>query len=94
VGDVVDATGKTTHTEIVTMFDGKEAARTGTAQPTTRAYSRIDDRAYQYVERVNGKVTTTGRSTISADGKTRTVVTTGTNAAGMPVNTTTVFERQ
>lgn len=94
VGDVVDATGKATHLETVTMFDGKEAVRKGAAQPTTRVYTRIDDRTIQYVTRVNGKVTTTQRQTLSADGKTRTGVTTGTDAASKPVNTTNVFERQ
>lgn len=94
VTDLVDAAGKTTHTETVTMLDGKEAVRKGTAQPTTRAYTRIDDRTIQWVERVNGKVTTTTRVTLSADGKTRTNVVTGTNVAGQPVNTTSVWDRQ
>jgi hypothetical protein len=92
--DSVDGAGKTVHNEIVTTFDGKEAAWTGAAAPTTRAYSRVDDRNFQWVERVNGKVTTTGRSSISADGKTRTNSTTGTGADGKPVNNTTVLERQ
>ncbi|MEQ1760497.1 MAG: hypothetical protein ABL986_19470 [Vicinamibacterales bacterium] len=94
VNDTVEATGKATHVETVTMLDGKEAERKGTEQPSTRAYTRIDDRTIQQVTRVNGKVTTTQRNTISADGKTRTIVTTGTNAAGQPVNSTTVFDRQ
>ena len=92
--DGVDAAGKATHNEIVTMFDGKEADYKGAAAPTTRAYSRIDDRTVQYVTRVNGRVTTTTRMTISADGKTRTNVQTGTGADGKPVNSTAVYERQ
>ncbi|MEQ1731201.1 MAG: hypothetical protein ABL982_22760 [Vicinamibacterales bacterium] len=91
VGDIVDAAGKATHTELVTMLDGKEAERKGAEQPTTRAYTRIDDRTIQYVQRVNGKVTQTSRQTMSADGKTRTNV--NTDAAGKPISTT-VFERQ
>ena len=92
--DAVDAGGKSTRQEYVTMFDGKDTEVKGAAAPTTRAYSRIDDRGYQYVERVNGTVTTTTRSTISADGKTRTNVGTGTGADGKPVNNTTVYSRQ
>jgi len=92
--DGVDAAGKATHNEIVTMFDGKDAEYKGAAAPTTRAYSRIDDRTVQYVTKVNGKVTTTTRMTISADGKTRTLVTTGTGADGKPVNSTAVYDRQ
>jgi len=94
VGDVVDAVGKVTHNELVTMFDGKEAELKGAAVPTTRAYRRIDDRTYEYVQRVNGKVTTTTRSTMAADNKTRTLVTTGVNAAGKPVNTMSVWVRK
>jgi hypothetical protein len=92
--DAVDAAGASTHQEYVTMFDGKDADVKGAVAPTMRAYSRIDDRGYQYVEHVSGKVTTTTRSTISADGKTRTNVATGTGADGKPVNNTTVYDRQ
>ena len=92
--DGVDAAGKSTHTEIVTMFDGKEAELKGAAAPTTRLYSRIDDHTYEFVTRVNGKVTTTSRGTNSADGKTRTLVTTGTTPDGKPVNNTAVYDRQ
>ncbi len=93
-GDVVDAVGKSTHNEIVSMFDGMEAEFTGTAAPTTRAYSRVDDHTIQWVTRVNGTVTTTTRATMSADNKTATHVTTGTGANGKPVNNTTVWDRQ
>jgi hypothetical protein len=92
--DTVDAAGASVHTEIVTMVDGKEAEYKGATAPTTRAYSRIDDHTYEYVTRVSGKVTTTNRSTESADGKTRTVVTTGTGVDGKPVSNTTVFDRR
>ncbi|NOT26201.1 MAG: hypothetical protein HOP16_08860 [Acidobacteria bacterium] len=92
--DTVDATGKATHDEYVTAFDGKAVDVKSAAAPTTRTYTRIDDRTYQYVTRVNGKVTTTTRTTMAADGKTRTQVSTGTGADGKPVNTTTVYDRQ
>lgn len=86
----VDASGKPTRTEQVTMFDGKPVELKGAAAPTTREYSRIDGRAYQFIDRVNGKVTTTTRVTVSSDGKTRTNVATGMNAAGKPVHNTTI----
>ncbi len=92
--DGVDGAGKPTHTQQVTMFDGKAVELKGAPVPTTRAFSRIDDRGYQFVDRVNGKVTTTTRVTIAADGKTRTNVATGTNADGKPVNNTVVWDRQ
>jgi hypothetical protein len=94
VGDAVDAAGKSTHTQVVTMFDGKEAELKGADVPTTRVYTKIDDRTYEFVTRINGKVTTTSRGTMSPDGKTRTLVTTGTNAEGKPVKNSAVYERQ
>jgi hypothetical protein len=92
--DDVAAAGLSTHSEYVTVFDGKAIEVKGLAAPTTRAYSRVDDHTYQYVERVNGKITTTTRATMAADGKTRTLVTTGTNAAGKSVNDTSAWDRQ
>ena len=62
--------------------------------PTTRAFSRVDDRTYQFIDRISGKVTTTTRVTLAADGKTRTNVATGINAEGKPVNNTVVWDRQ
>ena len=43
---------------------------------------RIDANTLETVARKGGKVTTTQRNVVSADGKTRTVTTTGTNARG------------
>jgi hypothetical protein len=92
--DGVDAAGKPTHTEQVTMFDGKPVELKGAAVPTTRAFSRVDDRTYQFVDRVNDKVTTNTRVTIAADGRSRTHVATGVNADGKVVNNAVVYERQ
>jgi len=92
--DGVDADGTATHNEIVTMFDGKEAVYKGPAQPTTRVYTRVDDRTMQWVTRVNGKVTTTTRSTVSSDGKVRTNTATGTDEQGRTVKNVLVYDRQ
>src|SRR5687767_9288502 len=50
VVDTVDAAGKATHTELVTMFDGKAVEVKGATLPTTRTYTRIDDHSYQFVD--------------------------------------------
>jgi hypothetical protein len=98
--DVVDATGQTTHTEVVTRFDGVESAVKGAPVPTTRTYTRLDGRrtgspvAWQYVTKVNGKVTTTQRTIASSDGNTRISVVSGTDAEGRPFSGITVYERQ
>ncbi|MGE3508095.1 MAG: hypothetical protein AB7N65_04350 [Vicinamibacterales bacterium] len=78
VTDGIGADGKPTHNEIIYRFDGKDYPFKGTvAAGTTRAYTRIDDRTYEYVTKVNGKVTTTSRVVTAADGKSRTQTTTG-----------------
>jgi hypothetical protein len=92
--DTVDGTGRTTHNQIVTMLDGKEADYQGAAQPTTRAYTRIDDRTIQWVTKVKGKATTTTRSAVSPDGKSRTNTTTGTDEQGRQVKNVVLYERQ
>lgn len=98
--DIVDAKGQATRTEVVTRFDGQESVVNGAAVPTTRTYRRLDGRtsgspiAWEYVVKVNGKVTTTYRTIASADGKSRVAVTTGTNAQGQPVVGLQFYEKQ
>lgn len=91
----VDSQGKTIHTEITTMYDGKPAPVKGAADAnTTRVYKRIDNRTYEFVTFVNGTMTTTTRSVTSADGKTRTVTATGKNAQGATVINVVVYDKQ
>ena len=97
---VVDAKGQATSTEVITRFDGQESVVKGAAVPTTRTYRRVDGRttgspiAWEYVVKVNGKVTTTYRTIASADGKSRVAVSTGTNAQGQPVSNIQFYEKQ
>jgi hypothetical protein len=93
--DGVDAQGKPTHTEQASMFDGKPSEIKGApAANTTRVYKRINNRTYEYVESVGGKPTVTARTVVAADGKTRTITTTGKNAQGQTVNNVAVYDRQ
>lgn len=93
--DGVDAQGKPTHTEQTTMFDGKPSEIKGAPDAnTTRVYRRIDNRTYEYVQSVGGKLTTTLRVVVAADGKTRTNTTTGKDAQGRTVNNVAVYDRQ
>lgn len=93
--DLVDAQGKTLHQVLTTMFDGKSAELTGAADAnTTRLYKRIDSRTYEFVTSVNGKVTTTSRSVVAADGKTRTITTTGKDVQGRTVKNVSAYDRQ
>lgn len=95
ITDGVDAQGKPIHAESIHMFDGKDSALKGAADAnTTRAYTRIDNRSYQYVTKVGGKVTTTSRVVVAADGKSRTITTTGKNAQGQTVSNVTAWDKQ
>ena len=58
------------------------------------AVKRIDANTIDSVNKKGGKVTTTQRNVVSADGKTRTVTTTGVDGQGQKVNNVAIFEKQ
>lgn len=91
----IDAKGKEIHSEIRIKFDGKDYPYKGAPEAnTTRAYTRIDDRTYEYVEKTDGKVTTTTRVVVGRDGKTRTSTTIGKDAQGRRVTNTLFYDKQ
>jgi hypothetical protein len=59
-----------------------------------RSYKQIDDRTLEFTVKKTGEVTITGRVVVSADGKTRTVTTSGTDPQGKKFNSTTVYDKQ
>jgi hypothetical protein len=76
-------------------YDGKDVPIVGdNPEADTVARTRINAATVQTVSKKAGKVTTTQTSTVSSDGKTRTVTTKGVNAKGQPVNNVAVYERQ
>jgi hypothetical protein len=92
--DGVDAQGKPTHNEWTGKFDGKDYPVTGDPTQDTRAIKQVDDHHYSLTIKKGGKVTLTGKAVISADGKSRTVMVSGTDTAGAKVETTNVYDRQ
>lgn len=92
--DAVNGDGQKTHTVTMATFDGKEQRVVGALLPTTRTFKWVDDHHYEWVTRVNGRVTTTTRLELSRDGKTQTLVTTGMSASAQRVDNTSVFEKQ
>lgn len=77
------------------LYDGKDSPVKGNnPDADTVARKRIDANTIETVSKKGGKVTTTQTSTVSADGKTRTVRTTGVNASGQKANNVAVYERQ
>src|SRR5947207_2637481 len=94
VVDGVDGSGKPTHHEWTGKFDGKDYPVTGDPNADTRAIKKIDDRHYLLTSKKDGKATSTGTITLSADGKTRTVITHGTDAKGKKVSGRSVYDKQ
>jgi hypothetical protein len=92
--DGVDGQGKPTHTEWTGKFDGKDYPVTGDPTQDTRAIKQVDDHHYNLTIKKDGKVTITGKAVIAADGKSRTVTASGTNAAGAKVTSSSTYDKQ
>jgi hypothetical protein len=92
--DMVRPRGGTTHLEWDGKFDGQDYPVQGVEEFVTYAYARVDDRTYDVITKLDGRVAATSRTTLSSDGKTITTVTVGTNAQGAKVTTTTVYEKK
>ena len=92
--DGADASGGATHNEWTGKFNGKYYAVTGDATSDKRSYRRINSRTLSIRAKKGGKVTLTGTITVSRNGKTRTVTTTGKNAQGKWVTNTAVYDKR
>ena len=92
--DGVDENGNTAHNEWTGKFDGKPYPVTGDTNADTRTYTQLNSRSLAFKNEKNGKVTVSGRVVISRDGKSRTVTTTATNAAGKKVTNVAVYDKQ
>jgi hypothetical protein len=92
--DGVDGAGKPAHNEWTGKFDGKDYAVKGDPDNDMRSYRRINDHTLALVDKKDGKVTTSGRIAVAADGKTRTVTTHSTDAKGNKSTSTQVFDKQ
>ena len=92
--DGTDAEGKPAHSEWTGKFDGKDYPVTGDSTADMRSYKQIDDRTLELTNKKNGKVTMTGKVAVSADGKTRTVTLSGTNAKGEKIEGVGVYDKQ
>jgi len=92
--DGVASDGKPVHHEWTGKYDGKDYPATGDPSHDVRSYKKIDDRTLEFVAKKAGKVTTTGRVIVAADGKSRTVTTTATDSSGKKVRSTAVYDKQ
>jgi hypothetical protein len=92
--DGVDGEGKPAHSEWTGKFDGTDYPVTGDSSADTRSYKKIDDRTLEFTNKKGGKATVTGRVEVAADGKSRTVTASGTDAKGNKISTTSVYDKQ
>lgn len=92
--DGIDAKGKPVHSEWTGKFDEKNYPVTGDPTSDTRSYKKVDGRTMDFTSKKGGKVVVTGRVVVAADGKSRTVTTSGTNAKGKKFKNTAVYDKQ
>jgi len=90
----VDGQGNPTHIEWAGKFDGKDYPLTGDPGGDSRAYKQINDRTVEGITKRNGKVSSTSRIVIAADGKSRTVTTDLTGVDGKKSHNVWFFEKQ
>ena len=92
--DLVRPRGGVQHMEWTGKFDGIDYMVQGVDDFITYAYTRIDDRTYDVVTKVDGRIAATSRVTLSPDGRTLTTTTGGRNARGDEITNTTVYEKR
>ena len=92
--DGVDGAGNAIHSEWTGKFDGKFSAVTGDPTSDMRSYRKINNHTLALTGKKDGKVTVSGRIVVSANGKTRTVTTTGTDSKGKRVSTRAVYDKE
>jgi phage gp45-like len=92
--DGVSADDKPTHSEWTGKYDGKDYPVTGDPASDARSYKKVDDHRLDFAVKNGGKTTVTGRVAVSADGKSRTVTTTGTDSSGKKFTNTAFYDKQ
>ena len=92
--DGVDAAGKPVHHEWTGKYDGNDYPVTGDSTSDMRSYKAAGDRVLTFNAKKAGKVVTTGRIVLSADGKSRSVNATTTDSNGKKINAISAYDKQ
>src|SRR6266513_519363 len=87
----IDKDGKPTHSVWVGKFDGKAYPTKGNLSWNSAAYKMVNDRTNDITTMKDGKIVCTGKITVAADGKSRTVTINGTDEAGKKFNGKAVY---
>jgi len=92
--DGVDGDGNAIHSEWTGKFNGKFYPVTGDPASDMRSYRKINNHTMALTGKKRGKVNLTGRITVSTNGRTRTVNTTGKNSKGKWVSNRAVYDKE
>jgi hypothetical protein len=92
--DGIDAAGKPFHSEWTGKFDGQDYAVTGDPSTDMRSYKVVDANTLAFTSKKGGKALLSGEIVVAADGKSRTVKASGTNAQGESVTQMAVYDKQ
>ena len=92
----VDAAGNATGTQYTSNYDGTDVpvTLTGSQDYDAVALKKVDAQRVEGTRKKAGKVVQTYSRVISADGKTLTITTSGTNAKGQKINNVVVYEKK
>jgi hypothetical protein len=86
--------GSKTKTEWTGKFDGKEYASTGNPNEDMRSVKEVNARTLDVVSKKGSKVVLNAHVVLSADGKSRTVTSSGTGADGKKWKSVAVYDKQ
>ncbi len=92
--DGIGSDGKPTHNEWTGKYDGRDYPVTGDPNSDLRSYTKIDDNTLGFNIKKGGKTTISGRIVVSADGKSRTVSSSGIDSKGKKVGSTAAYDKQ
>jgi len=92
--DGMDKDGKPTHSVWVGKFDGKAYPVKGNLPYDSVAYKVVNDRTNDITTMKDGKTVWTGKITVAADGKSRTVTINGTDADGKKFQGKVVYDKE
>jgi hypothetical protein len=86
--------GSPLHTEWTGKYDSKDYPLTGDPSADTRSYKKVNDHTLTLENKKGGKVTTSGKIVVSADGKSRTLTVMAKTADGKMVTSTAIYDKE
>lgn len=92
--DGIGSDGKPMHSEWTGKFDSKDYPVIGDPNSDARSFTKIDDRTLGFNAKKNGKTILSGRIVVSADGKSRTVTSSGADSNDKTITSLAVYDKQ